>query len=519
MASKRSVTMRINVRPTCMDVRRVVIGRQRNEGVALITALIILILVFGLGVSSLFLANVNIQTTENVRSQAIARNAAETGLDVARLALQSAYRTNLAFPSTFSVPTIDGLQYEIVAGSYAVTTDPDRVEIEILGTEPNGARFTMSANMIAQFAEGTGGDGTPGDGFPGLLSESRIQLSGGGVAGPVFRDMQIHANNQVDVRFGSFERCSVERAEDGSCPGVWEPVTFSGPTDPDYPISTEDGSNCVTPRPPGPPRGGAQCVAGGEKTVNPAYDQRLYNATGTALYPIGHPNEGTVNMLSAECARADTLCTTGNVTFSADSIPEKDGVPVSRIIADGNITVTGSGGRLEDMLLVSTQGGVTFPSSYTIEDVRVFSNNSLEFGNDFAAFGEVTLASRGATSFASSESEGDFACSAGVKFQGQSPAIQDGQVTFLVVSEQCIKVAGGPWGDTSGFFIAEGNFKYAGSPGADFTGGAAARGEIKFAGTALSPKFDAYLELQNQDSIGFDPDTGGDPVVSIIVMR
>lgn len=519
MASKSSETVRSGCRVRIRNVPASAWANRRDGGFALITALIVLVLVFGLGVSSLFLTNLNIQTTENVRSQALARNAAETGLDVARLALQNALRSTGTFPSTFSVPSVDGLQYEIVDGSYVVTSDPDRVELAIQGTGPNGARFTMTAHLIAQFSEGTGGEGTPGDGFPGLLSETRIQLAGGGVMGPVFRDMQIHANTQVDVRFGSFERCSVERAEDGSCPGVWEPVTFSGPTDPEYPISTEDGSNCVTPRPPGPPRGGAQCVAGGNKTVNPAYDQRLYSATGTALYPLGHPNEGTVNLMSAECARADTLCTTGNVTFSADTIPTKDGVEVSRIIADGDITVTGSGGRLEDMLLVSTQGGVTFPSSYTIEDVRVFSNNSLEFGNDFAAFGEVTLASRGATSFATSESEGDFACSAGVKFQGQSPAIQDGQVTFLVVSEQCIKVAGGPWGDTSGFFIAEGNIKYAGSPGADFTGGAAARGEIKFAGTALSPKFDAYLELRNQDAIGFDPDPGDPPVVSIIVMR
>lgn len=475
-----------------------------QRGVALLTTLVVMVILLGLGVSSLFLSGMNIQTTENTRSQAIARNAAETGLDVARLALQDAYRQPPhVFPSTFSVPMLAGLQYDIVPGSYAV--NGDHVEVAIIGHGPNGAQFTMVAELIAQLPDGTGGSGTPGDGFPGLLSESSIELSGAASDSIQFRDVQIHGNAGVDVKGGEFQTCAVERDENGDCPGEnWITLSYNGPNDEDYPISTSDGSNCVTPD---TGDGGRECRSGGTKTVNPDYDTRLFRAAGsvdedgdlvsTALFTTGS-NYGRVDTLSTECQRLDTFCTSGSVSYSAESIPEG----VTRIIADGDVTITGSNGNLEDVTLISTYGTVSFPDRYTITDTRVFSHGSLEFKRHFTAIGTVTLASRG-----------------NITFQGQSPLIQDNAVTFLVVAEGDIDVNGGPSGYVSGFFIAGGEISYNGSPGGTFEGGFASKGDLHFAGTARSPKFDAYLTINNPDSIEYREPDFDNPVVEIIVLR
>lgn len=486
-------------------------GADRG-GFALVSALIVLVMVLGLGVSSLFVTNLNITTTENARSQAIARNAAETGLDVARLALQDAYRSGDAFPESSSftaIPTgtgLDDIGYQLVAGSYSV--GGQRAMLEVLGTGPNGARYTMAAEFVVLVPDAPDSTSTRGDGFPGLLSETAIELAGGGGPNqPSFRDILVHANDRVSITSGFFETCSVDRDENGDCPGSWVPIEYDSIDDERFPVSTIDGSNCRLPTSLG---GGTQCREEVSKTVNVGYDERLFNATGDALFA-----DESINMLSDTCRDLTVHCTNGNVTFTA---AELDALGYETIITDGNITITGEG-PLNDMLLVSTRGGVTFPSTYAIEDVRVFSYNSLEFGNGFSASGSVTLASRGMTPFSDADAE-DIAdgCTAGVHFQGQSPAIQDGAVTFLVVSEECIKVAGFPGGTTAGFFIAEGPIKYAGAPDGTFIGGAAAKGEVKFAGVVRS-RFDAFLELESKDTLPPD-DSGGELAsVSIIVLR
>ena len=489
----------------------------RQDGFALVSALIVLVMVLGLGVSSLFVANLNITTTENARSQAIARNAAETGLDVARLALQDAYRSGDAFPDSSSftaIPTgtgLDDIGYQLVADSYSV--GGQRAMLEVLGTGPNGARYTMAAEFVVLVPDTSDSTSTPGDGFPGLLSETAVELAGGGGPNqPSFRDILVHANDRVSITSGFFETCSVERDENGDCPGAWVPIEYESLDDERFPVSTIDGSNCRLPTSLG---GGTQCREEVSKTVNVGYDTRLFNATGDALFA-----DESINFGGDTCSDATVFCTSGDVTFTA---AELEALGYETVITDGNIRITGEGPLVApeggDILLVSTRGGVTFPSTYAIEDVRVFSYDSLEFGRGFSASGSVTLASRGMTPFGDVDAE-DIAdgCTAGVHFQGQSPAIQDGAVTFLVVSEECIKVSGFPGGTTAGFFVAEGPIKYAGAPDGTFIGGAAAVKEVKFAGVVRS-RFDAFLELDSKDALPPD-DSGGEPAsVSIIVLR
>ena len=515
---------RCSSRPTLIDrrhdSRRYRVGRDgRRGGFALVSALIVLVMVLGLGVSSLFVANLNITTTENARSQAIARNAAETGLDVARLALQDAFRSDDVFPAASSftaIPTgtgLDGIGYQLVAGSYSV--DGQRAMLEVLGTDPSGARYTMAAEFIVLVPDPPGPGGSGGDGFPGLLSETSVELAGGGGPNqPSFRDILVHANDQVSITSGFFETCSVERDANGDCPGdAWEPIDYDSLSDERFPVSTITGSDCRVPASLG---GGTQCRAADSQTVTVGYDERLFAATGDALFA-----DESINMGSNTCRDANVFCTSGDVTYTA---AELEALGYTAVITDGNITITGEGPLTapdgeSDILLVSTRGGVTFPSTYAIEDVRVYSYNSLVFGQGFSASGSVTLASRGMTPFGNSDAE-DIAdgCTAGVYFQGQSPAIQDGAVTFLVVSEACIKVAGFPGGTTAGFFVAEGPIKYAGAPNGTFIGGAAAKGQVKFAGVVRS-RFDAFLELVTRDPL--PPGDPGDDMarVSIIVLR
>ena len=487
-----------------------------RSGIAIVATLVTLVLVVGLGLSSMFLAQMNIRTTENVRSQAIAQNAAETGVDVVRLALQEAYRTNGAWPSSFAAPALTGVLYEIVAGSYQIADD--RVELEVRGFGPNDAVHTMQVNFAITIDTVDGGPPEEPESVRGIVAEGNVDFPGSEGIAPTLRDVRIHGNKGVGLGGGVYQTCAVERnEEDGSCPGNnWTTVTYANSSDSSFPVSTTTGSNCVAP---GGGTGGKGKGAGGtqlpcriapEQTVTVGYDARLQAAAGDALSA-----DGTVNMGSAACsdAQPDTLCLPGSGTYSADSIP----AGVTRIIANGDIQITGTG-PLQDLLLVSTGGGVTFPDSYSVLNVRVFSNNSIALGNGFVADGRVTIASRGATPFADVEAEDIGECDRGVRFQGQSPAIQDGSVTMLVLSEQCIKIAGAPFSDVTGLFKAGTNIKIAGTPFASYTGGLEAVGDIKFAGTP-GTFFDSFLPLDNPDGTGGTPPEVAEPVVNVVVMR
>lgn len=155
-----------------------------TRGIALVSSLLVLVILVGLGASALFLAQMNAKNTENVYSQAIAQNAAETGMDIARLSLQQHFRDAGHYPVSYSLPAVDlaGMQspfaYSVVPGSYI--PQGDHVEIAVVGAGPNGAQFTSRARMVAEYDLGSPGAEGYTDGFPGFLSESTVKLSGNG---------------------------------------------------------------------------------------------------------------------------------------------------------------------------------------------------------------------------------------------------------------------------------------------------------------------------------------------------
>ncbi|MDZ7800521.1 MAG: hypothetical protein U5K81_06985 [Trueperaceae bacterium] len=517
-----------------------------RDGIALVSSLLILVIVAGLGASSMWLATMNARTTENVRSQAIAKNASQTAMDLSRLALQSHYRDSGAFPEegNFTVPSLklagsEGAQavYELV--SYTLMTEDDRVELEIQGSGPNGARHTTSARLIAEVdvAEGapSGGD----EMIPGLFSETAVHLAGGS---PRLRDMPVHGNERVTMGRPTFQTCRDERDESGDCEDGFVTEFFSDPTAPEYPISTANGSNCDV--------GGVndqRCRDGGTQEVHVAYEERLSLAAEGAL------RHGSVDMNSDSCDRVDTRCYTGDVTFSSpDDIPSG----VTRIIADGDVAILSSGGGggdggggppagkgppgrggggssdddeddeadLEGVTLISTGGGVQLPDRFSIKDTAIFSHDSLDFKKDFSAYGKVTIASKGATVLdeenGGDADEGDGCADPlrGVHFRGQSPALQDGDVTLLVVSEECIKISGMPFADIRGYFVSGAGAHLAGAPHSSFFGGIASKGDVKIAGTP-NTSWDSGVELDSDYEVAPPTTDYTDAVVSFVTLR
>lgn len=311
----------------------------------------------------------------------------------------------------------------------------------------------------------------------------------------------MHGNDGVDVHKNTIlQTCSVERDEDtGECPsGTYTGVVYSSPTDANYPISTTSGSNCKAPGANG------TCRAAGEKTVTVGYDARLQSAAGGAVTGVG--DAARVSPSSAACMSPETWCSTGDVIWNVADIP----AGVSRIIADGRVVISGSGAGdfdLSDMTLISTRRSVSIPPR--IRNLRIFSNEPISLGAHVVAEGHLTLASRG-------RNAGSGTC--GVDFKGQSPLIQQGAVTFLVVSETCIKVSGGPSGEVAGFFVTGGDFHWAGSPGVNFYGGIASVGTLHFSGVPRS-SFESGLTLVSPDTLEETEINFSNAVLSFIVMR
>ena len=168
---------------------------QQRGGFAIVTSLMIMVVVAGLGAGAVFLTTTNLRIAENTRAAMVAQYNAEAGLDLALVALASSYRSDAALPSLSQlrarVPDIGG--FEVTE----LTLDGDQGIVRVRGVGPNGAAHTTGARFEAVDAQvDVSADADPLSGF-GFVTNGDIFLPGNGVF-----DLSMWAGGTVEATGG-----------------------------------------------------------------------------------------------------------------------------------------------------------------------------------------------------------------------------------------------------------------------------------------------------------------------------
>lgn len=167
----------------------------RRDGFAIVTSLLIMIVIAGLGAGAVFLTTTNLRIAENTRSAMVAQYNAEAGLDLALVALATSYRSDAALPSLAQlrarVPDIGGFEVTELA------LDGAQGIVRVRGVGPNGAAHTTGARFEAVDAQvDVTADADPLSGV-GFVTNGDIFLPGNGTF-----DLSMWAGGTVEATGG-----------------------------------------------------------------------------------------------------------------------------------------------------------------------------------------------------------------------------------------------------------------------------------------------------------------------------
>lgn len=449
-----------------------------RRGIALISGLFVMVAVVLLGVGAVFLSTSSLRVAENVRGEATARAAAESGLDVAYLVLSAIHAADGAFPA--SRPTLPA------DSTYALVDyrrdGPGQAFVQVLGTASGGAEYVAEAliRLVAQ----------PPTVNPvydlGLASEGTVTVTSGA---SVYLDAGVHGNSGFSLK-GGFESC-IDRDEFGVCL-TREPLLGTPP------VSLSD--------PRGPcsfPGGACSNVAdflAPEISVSSDYTGRRNRAAdldGDGNFDAGDcagkPSTATNVMNHAE------ICAAGTVSLNNPVLNDVI------IVAQGNITLSGNA-RLTNTTLISLNGTVSIASG-TMEGTSIYSQKSVTFSGNAGNYvwnGSNTIATGGDITFnganKNSNTVNPVAQDDGTKAVGLV-LISDGDVTFNGRNSGSDKYYA--------VWIVGGDFTQNGR--SEVYGSVAAVGDIRFNGNFF---IDSGLGVVNDEVSVAHP-----PVVAVVSRR
>lgn len=480
--------------------------RVRRGGFAMITALLIMVVVVGLGSGAIFLTTLNLRIAENSRTHAIAKANANAGLEVAIATLFEAYERAEPnrFPASFDnddVPVRAGN-----AGAYElITCDPSvwddhLVRVCVRGFGPNGSEYTSEA-LIGMEPGNPNYNNDPKYAF-GMISERSVGVAG---ASGSFIDAGLHSNGDLWLPGWSddqFQYCTSDRDMNGYCPDANLSEYAQAE---DMPLSVWEGGG----RGCGPGQGPSAFCQGGrvkdefvvadEVTVNVDYTERRHRAAGGTFDEEGNfqndgliAPDGSINVL--DCAAAtDATC------FDSDADVLADAVNGQTIIANGDVNISCvTTCDLEDTVIISTGGTVTFDGIETATNTRIFSEHDLSIPNT-QWYGASTLASAGSISFF------------GTAHTFEPPS--GTSVGFSIIAEEDITTNGGGGTEMVGTFVAGGDFIWNGGGGVYVRGGVLIKGQIDVAGGYT---IDSGLPTANPD---LDQSTGTGAMEAQVISR
>jgi Tfp pilus assembly protein PilX len=324
---------------------------NRQSGIALVTSLFILVAVMMVGLGSIFLTQTNLRVAENIRTNAIARNNANSGLEAAYLLLENYHTSNSTFPASstsFTLPAGSG--YELSAYRF---DNADQVMVRIKGTTTRGAEHEVEGLFSLYQASAE----IPPSTTTGLISEGEVRVTSGA---SIYVDAGVHGNTGIDIK-GDFYECAA-RDSSGTC------ISTTLLTD-NLPITMSDlTGTCKI--------GGVDCdpidYLASPMAVSPAYTTRRNNAMDLD----GDGDVDTDDCFGSLPAAAASMgsvvvCASGDITLNNAFLNDVT------IITDGNITLTGTA-TLTDTTLISTGGEVSIASG-TFQGTRIFSEDSVTF--------------------------------------------------------------------------------------------------------------------------------------------
>lgn len=369
---------------------------QTRQGIAVISVLLILAAILLVGLSSMFLTQMNLGIAGNVQTNTIAQANADAGLDAALAELEKYYQEEEEatgtgrYPTSLSIPSVNGQNfsptYELA--SYELYTD-DRAMVRVIGTGPRNAEHLSEALAMMQ----PGGPRFPPAFDFGLATEGVIETSGTSI----YTDAGLHGNAGFKLHHNDDFRICIERDADGTCTD-WEEVDLS-----DAPVSGSPGATTCSPE--------ELCEDGEPKilidpiTVDPNYNERRDSALADAA-----SGEEWSETFGIEC---DVVFSSPPADDYWDDVPPEStvcvesGFPMTlprdteltdvNIVSQGDIIV-GRDSTLTTSTLISMEGRIQADSNeaVTIESSRVFSQEGITFnGQHTRISGKTTLASAG----------------------------------------------------------------------------------------------------------------------------
>lgn len=441
-------------------------SHRHRAGIALVSAIFVTVAVLLLGIGSAYLATSTLRVSENVRGQAGAKAAAESGIDVAYLFLKAAYDENETFPQSLSLPTAPG--YTLL--SYR-RDGPGQAFVQVRGVAANDAEYVAEAllNVVAL-------PPTMNPAYDlGLASEGSVRVNGGA---SVYLDAGVHGNAGFDLA-GGFELCT-ERDEFGICT-IREPLLTTPP------VSLSDPTgDCQLPTGPCP---NVNDFLAPDISVNPDYLGRRNAAADLDGDGTFDADDCDGKQQTAFGVMSNTqVCAPGNVTLNN---PVLSNVV---IIAQGNITLTGTA-QLTNTVLISLNGRVAIDSG-TMQGTSIFSRDALTFSGNSANYtwnGSNTIATQSSITFNGANKNSNLV----------NPVTQaDGTkaVGLVLIAEGDVTFNGRNTGDDKYYavWITGGEFTQNGR--SEVYGSVAAAGDIRFNGNFF---IDSGLDVVN-DTIAED---------------
>ncbi len=445
---------------------------KSNKGVAIVASIIVMVVVLALGVGSIFLTQNNLKTAENVRSNAVARSNAESGLDIAYELLRAYYKTNKQLPTnTFSFGD------DTYTVSYERYSD-EQGKMLSTGLSSSGAKYVSEAI----FSVNTGNPSIPPELIKGLTSEGEVRVNGGA---SLYVDAGVHGNSGFWLG-GDFRVCD-ERDNLGYCT-EFDPALLS---DADLPVSLSNRSGTCRVR-------NNTCNPANYLTsaieigVNYAFRRnRAADLNGDGNFDVANYRTsadcaGSLSAPSGNIMTNRAICSNTNVNIGSPTLTDVT------IITSGNITLSGAC-NLNNVTLISLAGTVSM-GPCTSTRARIFSENALSFtGSNNSPLGwvwngENTIASAGNITLNGSNKHNN---TVNPIFNSDGTA----SIGLAVISEGNITFNGSNTSQNYyATFVSGGTFTQNGR--SKFFGSIASKGTLRFNGNL---EIDSGLNYQNQD--------------------
>ena len=169
-----------------------------SHGIALVTVLLVMLAIFGMGVGITFLAQLNLRIAQNNQLNAIARYNAETGLDTALAILAREFKENEGvLPDAAELAAVFPPTAEYRIAAYE-KFDDENARVAVIGFAGGRAEYRTEARLQGVITPQISDEGDLGLFGVGLVSESSIKIAGGGNPKPYLR-MSIWSGGSVEA--------------------------------------------------------------------------------------------------------------------------------------------------------------------------------------------------------------------------------------------------------------------------------------------------------------------------------